>query len=237
MSNDIDLYKIESSPYFVKRRMEAQLSAVRENERKKTLIETARKMFANGLTLEVISKYLDLDIKNFSPQCDKSTITDTTAVNLDDIDAVPNYGPLSNEELVEIRKKEREKILLNIAKKMFADDMTLKVISKYLDYDIDLDTFNSHCNESGIYKIDMDFVNSLPKPSYSTKRLTEAQLEKERKKVYKKVYERERKKWQKVIAEKDALIAEKNALINARLAKLADKDALIAELKKQLGKK
>ena len=74
---------------------------------------------------------------------------------------------------------------------------------------------------------------------YFTERLNEAQLEGERKKAT----EREREKWQGVVAVKDAELAEQGTVISEQVAKLADKDAkladkdaLIAELKKQLGK-
>ena len=58
VANANNLQRIENSPYFVGRLTEAQL----EEERKKVLIKTARKMFAEGLTLELISKCIDLDI-------------------------------------------------------------------------------------------------------------------------------------------------------------------------------
>jgi len=59
VANANNLQRIENSPYFVGRLTEAQL----EEERKKVLIKAARRMLSDGMTPELIQKYLNLDIE------------------------------------------------------------------------------------------------------------------------------------------------------------------------------
>ena len=65
-ANSQNLSRIEASPYFTGRLTEAQLEEERKKAaaaaKRKALIETARKMFSQGLTLDIISKCIDLDI-------------------------------------------------------------------------------------------------------------------------------------------------------------------------------
>jgi len=58
VANANNLQRIENSPYFITRLTEAQL----EEERKKTLLKVARKLLSEGITPEIIAKWLDLDI-------------------------------------------------------------------------------------------------------------------------------------------------------------------------------
>ena len=65
-ANPQNLSRIESSPYFTGRLTEAQLEEERKKAaaaaKRKALIETARKMLSDGLTLDIIRKYVDLDM-------------------------------------------------------------------------------------------------------------------------------------------------------------------------------
>jgi predicted transposase/invertase (TIGR01784 family) len=62
VSNANNLSTIEASPYFVGRLTEAQLEEERQKAAQKRAIKAARKMLADGLIPDLISKYLDLDI-------------------------------------------------------------------------------------------------------------------------------------------------------------------------------
>ena len=59
VANANSLQRVEASPYFTGRLTEAQL----EEERRKVLIKTARRMLSDGMTPETIQKYIDLDIE------------------------------------------------------------------------------------------------------------------------------------------------------------------------------
>jgi len=78
VANTQDLQQIESRPYFLGRLTEAQLEEERQKARKKgeeigeqrgeqkgehkKAIKAAKNMLADGMTPELISKYLDLDV-------------------------------------------------------------------------------------------------------------------------------------------------------------------------------
>ena len=61
-ANSQNLSRIEASPYFSGRLTEAQLEEERKKAERKALIKTARKMLSDGLTLDIIRKYIDLDM-------------------------------------------------------------------------------------------------------------------------------------------------------------------------------
>jgi predicted transposase/invertase (TIGR01784 family) len=61
-ANSQNLNRVEASPYFTGRLTEAQLEEERKKAERKALIKTARKMLSDGLTLDIIRKYIDLDI-------------------------------------------------------------------------------------------------------------------------------------------------------------------------------
>ena len=62
VANANNLQRIENSPYFSGRLTEAQLEEERKKTEKKILLRTARKMLSMGLSLEIISQSLGLDI-------------------------------------------------------------------------------------------------------------------------------------------------------------------------------
>ena len=69
-ANAQELQQLESRPYFLGRLTEAQLEEERQKARKKgeeiganeKAIKAAKNMLSDGMTPELISKYLDLDI-------------------------------------------------------------------------------------------------------------------------------------------------------------------------------
>ena len=62
VANANNLARIEASPYFTGRLTEAQLEEERKKAERKALIKSARKMLSLGLSQEIISESLDLDI-------------------------------------------------------------------------------------------------------------------------------------------------------------------------------
>jgi predicted transposase/invertase (TIGR01784 family) len=62
VANANNLQRIENSPYFSGRLTEAQLEEERKKTEKKTLLRTARKMLSMGLSLDIITQSLGLDI-------------------------------------------------------------------------------------------------------------------------------------------------------------------------------
>jgi len=103
-ANAQELQQIESRPYFLGRLTEAQLEEERKKARKKgeeigeqkgeykKAIKAAKNMLADGMTSELISKYLDLDINTIRSLSNKLLIQD---MNIDirrlSPDAVDDY--------------------------------------------------------------------------------------------------------------------------------------------------
>jgi len=62
VANANNLQRIENSPYFTGRLTEAQLEVERQKAERRKAIKAARKMLSLGLSLDIISESLDLDI-------------------------------------------------------------------------------------------------------------------------------------------------------------------------------
>ena len=65
-ANAQELQQLESRPYFLGRLTEAQIEEIKEKARKigeyNKAVKAAKKMLSDGMTPELISKYLDLDV-------------------------------------------------------------------------------------------------------------------------------------------------------------------------------